>query len=220
MTLAVMGRWSTDPESRKPPTSASACRARANRPTAPSTSTVSISPRCGAPTTSSPLRFANWSTTTSPRGSSGGRRINRLRFKPTDAEAVSNLFRGVSKRLRRHECRNSPAPHDEKRGPADDQSQRKAPPQASDSKACSKTERIPERQSDEPVSSEVPHHRSVCIPEAPENAGGDSLNTVEELEHRRNREQDTPTSSTDVSCVKLPMMGRPERHERIPPHKA
>ena len=63
------------------------------------------------------------------------------------------------------------------------------------------------------------HIIGVRIPEAPENAGGDSLNTVEELEHRRNREQDTPTSSTDVSCVKLPMMGR-LNVTNGPPHKA
>ena len=72
---------------RRPPTSASACRAPAKRPTARSTSTASTSPRCAAPTRSWPRASARSSTTTSRRGTQSARR--------TRASGVINADRRV-----------------------------------------------------------------------------------------------------------------------------
>ena len=78
---------------------------------------------------------------------------------------------------------------DEESDAANHQSGREAPPQADDTDPRAEAQHIAERQPDEPVPRQVPHHCRPRVAEPSEHAGGHPLQAVEQLEHRGDEQQ-------------------------------
>src|SRR3982751_4499772 len=84
---------------------------------------------------------------------------------------------------RAHERPGASRPDRHERDAADDQPDRKTPPQADYPKARAEAEHVAQRQTDEPMACQVPQHRRTRVSEAAQHPGRGPLKPIEQLKH-------------------------------------
>src|SRR5688572_29732022 len=86
-------------------------------------------------------------------------------------------------------CVSLPPPHRRENRGDEDEADRESDPETRHAPPENETEHVPDREAEHPVPHHIGDHRRPRVAGAAENAGGDRLSAVEELEGRGNRQQ-------------------------------